>query len=113
MKSRLLLLAVFAAGCGPYSQPAARDMATARSCDWYQRCGEIGSGKRFATRDDCEVDVRKNWNDLWPVSECDGKIRGEDLDRCLQAIDLTSCNNALDFFNTVFNKCSKSNVCRG
>ncbi len=76
-------------------------------------CGEISNGKRYATRDACEVDVRKQWNDLWPIAECDNRIRAEDLDLCLKAIDITTCGNALDFFNTVFNKCGKAQVCRG
>lgn len=114
--SSLLLGATFLPllpACGPMSQARARDLATARSCDWYGKCGEIGQGKKYATRDACEVDVRASWNNYWPAADCDGKIRGEDLDVCLQAIELTDCNNAFDFLNTVLNKCGKSNVCRG
>jgi hypothetical protein len=114
MKTRFLLSMVLLAACGGnLSQGAARDLATKHSCDWYAKCGEIASGKKYATRDACEVDTRKSWNDLWPVADCDAKVRGEDLDVCLKAIDITTCGNLLDLANTVFNKCGKSQVCRG
>jgi hypothetical protein len=101
------------ASCGPPSREQARDMATTRSCDWYASCGEIGSGKRYETRDACEVDVRSSWNNLWPTADCNGKIDGDALDVCLKAIDITDCANGFDFFNTVFNKCGKDKVCPG
>lgn len=111
---RILLPLLIAAACGNYSQPVARDRATAQACDFFQRCGDIGEGETFATRDACEVDVRAAFNRQWPVEECDGKIRGEDLDRCLKAIEVTSCGNLWDIFvNTLGQKCPASEVCRG
>lgn len=108
----LLLLA--ATGCsGTWSQQAARDAATQKSCDYYARCGEIQRGARYNTREDCEIEVRAYWNNAWPAEDCDNKIRNEDMDVCLRAIENTQCDNAGDFFNTLFNKCSRSNVCKG
>src|SRR5687767_7514769 len=109
----MVAAAGLAASCGgPYTQAQARDMATDRSCDWYAKCGEIGAGKKYGDRDQCEVDVRSGWNDMWPVADCDKRIAPEDLDLCLKAIDITQCGNSFDFFNTVFNKCSKAEVCK-
>ena len=109
-----LLLALLTLGCsGTWSQTSARDAATAKTCDYYSKCAEIGSGKKYATRDACEVDVRSYWNNAWPLDECDNKIRNEDMDVCLKAIEITVCGNSFDFFNTIFNKCGKSSVCKG
>ncbi|MBS1151971.1 MAG: hypothetical protein H6Q89_3669 [Myxococcaceae bacterium] len=114
MRRALLCVLLALAGCGgPLSQPAARDLATARSCDWVAKCGEIGSGKSYASRDACEVGQRNDWNNRWSVGKCDGKVIPSDLDLGLKAIDSTSCGNALDILNTVYNKCSEANVCKG
>jgi hypothetical protein len=99
--------------CGNFSQATARDLATTHSCDWYAKCGEIGAGKTFETRDSCEVNVRVVWNATWPLDACDGKIPSKELDSCLNAIDNTQCANGLDLFNTLFNKCAQAQVCVG
>jgi hypothetical protein len=110
----LATLTLLATGCGGnYTQEDALDEVTPASCDWYEKCGEIGDGKQYATQGTCETEVRAQWNGLWPFGECNERIRSEDLDACLAAIEITSCGNGLDFFNTVFNKCGKAQVCRG
>ena len=108
----MLILALTGCG-GPLSQPAARDAAASHSCDWFNKCGEIGSGKSYATRDACDVNQRSDWNSRWTLAKCDGKVLPSDLDLCLKGIDSTVCGNAFDLFNTVFNKCSQTNVCKG
>lgn len=112
---RSLLFTLFAAamsllGCGNLSQAQARDQATTHACDWYQKCGDIGSGQKYENRDQCEVDVRSQFNNYWPPDQC-GSVKQDDLNVCLTAIDNTVCGNGLDFFNTIFNKCSQSVVC--
>ncbi len=110
----LALLTLLLAGCGgPLSQQAARDAATAHACDWYQKCGEIASGKTYATRDACEVKERSDWDTRLPLAKCDGKVIPSDLDLCLKAIDSTLCGNVLDVLNTLLNKCSAAQVCKG
>jgi len=106
-------LGLAAGCCSDHSQASARDAVTDASCDWYMRCGEIGSGKTYATRDSCEVQVRANWDTAWPVEECDGKIDGEQLNICLDAIGLTECGNGLDVANTLVNKCPRAKICSG
>jgi hypothetical protein len=103
-----------AAGCGSnHSQASARDAVTDASCDYYARCGEIGAGKTYETRDTCEVQVRANWDTAWPVEACDGKINSEQLNICLSAIGATECGNALDALNTLLNKCPQNKICSG
>ena len=109
-----MVLALVLAGCGgPLSQPAARDIMAARVCAWYDKCGNIGSGKTYATKDSCEVGERSDWDGYWPLATCDAKILPSDLDLCLKAVDATLCNNAFDQLNTIVNKCSKTQVCKG
>ena len=114
MRRIQLVLMLALAGCGgPLSQPAARDLAVVHTCDWVAKCGEIGSGKTYATRDSCDVGQRSEWNNRWSLAKCDGKIQPSDLDVCLKAIDSTVCGNGLDLLNTLFNKCSEAQVCKG
>ncbi len=113
-KPNLLGVLWVLAGCGgPLSQAAARDAAARHMCDWYQKCGEVGSGKTYATRDACDVKERSNWDSQFPLAKCDGKVIASDLDVCLKAIDSTVCGNGLDLLNTVFNKCNQAQVCKG
>jgi Family of unknown function (DUF6184) len=115
--TRIVLIATFvvAMSCGgnSTSQPAARDAATNASCDYYARCGQIGAGKTYETRDSCEVQVRSFWEGQWPAADCDGKIKSSALDICLGAISSTLCNNGVDVLNTVLVKCAKADVCGG
>lgn len=109
-----VLLSVAAIGCGGnYSQAAARDAATTQMCKCYDRAGKVGSGQKYENLDSCEIDQRAFWNDAWPVKDCDGRIKSEDLATCLKAIEITDCNNGFDTLNTVFNKCSSGAVCKG
>jgi hypothetical protein len=115
MTMALGLLAVgLAAGCGSdHSQASARDAVTDASCAYYARCGDIGSGRTYETRDSCEVQVRASWDTAWPVEACDGKINSEQLNVCLNAIGATECGNTLDVLNTLLNKCPQDKVCSG
>lgn len=110
LSSLFLVMASLSLACGPYDRAGARSAATSRACNWYQSCGEIGPGKTFETRDDCEVETANSFNSLWNSAACD-QIERDELEVCLKAIDITQCNNALDFLNTVFNKCGVSQVC--
>jgi hypothetical protein len=101
-------------GCGSSnSQADARDRATTTSCDWFQMCGQIGAGKRYETRDTCNVQVRASWDQAWPVASCDGKIDENQLGICLAAIQSTLCGNGLDVLNTLVNKCPEAKICGG
>lgn len=114
-----VILATFWAGttlqsCGSGSSQAdARDRATAASCDWWQMCGQIGAGKRYETRDTCNVQVRASWDSNWPVATCEGHIDESQLEICLAAIKITDCGNLLDIGNTLANKCPAAKVCSG
>jgi hypothetical protein len=105
-------------GCGDSTvagitdrQVDAVNAAASKTCDSYDRCGEIGSDKSFTTSSECETDRKAFWNDRWPAADCDGHINGEKLQFCLDAIKVTSCDSFIDQLQTVYSKCAKSDVC--
>ena len=104
---------VFSCSGDDHSQAGARDLATSHSCDYYARCGQIGAGQTYTSRDDCDVQVRAFWNGQWPATDCDGKISTSALGICTAAIDSTLCGNGVDVLNTVLVKCAKADVCGG
>jgi hypothetical protein len=109
----ILFAALVAAGCG-VSREGARDRAVTHACDRLQDCGNIGSGsgKLYSTREDCEVEQRSLWTNVWPEADCTDQISGDALDLCLQSIDRTACGFSLDIFSTG-NVCKKESVCSG
>lgn len=103
----LLALAMMASACG---LPGARESAAQRWCDFAARCDDIGSGKAYATRDECLTKMRGDMVDAWPTDKCDGKLNGTNLDVCLTAISGTQCDNFVDLLAT-YSKCGTDKVC--
>ncbi len=100
----------FLAFTGCVSVVDAREGGALRNCRFEQRCGNIGSGQNYASLEECLVDKRADFQNLWPTDRCDGRINGETLNVCFQAIENTQCNNLIDLFAT-FSKCEASDVC--
>ena len=118
MKRTLLLLSlvVSAVGCNTVAsvtkkQSDALTAVTNATCDRYNSCGDIGSGKTYTDSDDCQTQVKAFWNGQWPVADCDGHIDGNNLTICTDAVSSTDCSNFADQLNTVYDKCAKSDVC--
>ncbi|WP_239470023.1 DUF6184 family natural product biosynthesis lipoprotein [Archangium violaceum] len=115
-----LVGAVGLLGCGDSTlagitgkQVDAVSVAADNTCDAYERCGEIGSGKDFTNRDECITNRKSFWNDRWSMADCDGMINGDKLQFCLDAINSTSCTDIFDKADTIYTKCAKSDVCSG
>jgi hypothetical protein len=111
---RQLLWAVgivcLASGCG-WSVGSAREAAAQHTCTWYNKCSNIGSGKTYASFDECLTNQRSNWLNTWPSSSCDATINNPATDSCIAAIDNTACDSILDIANTAV-KCSAYTVCK-
>ena len=103
------------AGCGGgnLDQQDAREQATEHTCDRAAKCGQVGAGKTYVDRDDCEVKVAAFWNSRWSKEACDGNVRRDDLDLCLGAIDVTLCGDGLGEALTVTGQCKQDLVCAG
>lgn len=93
-------------------QADAVTVATDATCDRYEKCGEVGDGKTYTSRSDCESRVRAFWNDQWPASDCEGHISGDGLTTCTDRIKSTECGSFVDALATAYVSCSKSDVCR-
>jgi len=107
--NRFIIVAVAVVFQGCLSVDAARENASQRSCQLYDKCGDIGSGQTYASFDECLTKQRANWQDTWPTSACDGKINAEKYDVCIKAIDNTQCNG-FDIIATAL-KCTRGDVC--
>jgi hypothetical protein len=95
------------------SQPAAVDAAGENLCDNLDACGNIGEGKTYASRSDCETSRKAFWNDKWPAETCDGHIHGDNLQRCLDAIEEMDCNSLVDELRVLNGACAQEQVCAG
>jgi hypothetical protein len=106
----LALLAVSSLACG-WTPASARSELASKSCDYSNRCGEIGSGKKYADRSECLTKQNAAWLDALPSSTCEGKINAANLDVCLKQIDASGCSNIIDTLS-VFSKCNSGAVCK-
>jgi hypothetical protein len=100
-------------GCaGEPSREEYRDEITEAVCDRYDECGRIGSGRDYNSMDDCRVDMRNTFNDLWPSSECDqGRINPDRYDICYSRAKSLSCNNMLGETLWFGLNCNANQVC--
>lgn len=108
----LLVVALTTAGCIEPSRESRRDSAADARCGRLNECGRIGSGETYATFDDCVVEERSTFNDLWPSDECsEGRMNEELYEECLQELRTGSCNeNFFDLLSFV-GECNAGQVC--
>ncbi len=86
------------------------DGATTRSCDWYKKCGRIGSGETYSTYDDCITDQRASWLKTFPTDKCEGHVDEAAATACYHAIEDYSCSDWTDIVN-LYSKCNSDDVC--
>ena len=102
-----------AINCGGVSTDdvtSARNQATTASCNYFQKCKEIGSGLNYDTYADCTTQVLGNWTSGWPTSQCQGHINQAALTVCLDAIgSTTDCNGLAELIT--LSKCTAASVC--
>lgn len=88
----------------------AREGGAQRACRYEDRCGQVGSGKKHASMQECLTSYRSDFQEYWPTERCEGRINGETLNVCYTAIENTQCDNFVDYFATL-SKCESSDVC--
>ena len=89
----------------------AREIGAQRVCSFHDRCGNLGSGKRYLNPQECLTAERSNFQSGLPTDRCEGKVDPQAFSVCVTAIDNTRCNDLLDFINTA-SKCSWPSVCK-
>jgi hypothetical protein len=104
-----LVLALATSGCG-WTVESARETAAQKTCDYYVRCQQIGTGKAYASRDECVTQNRTSFLSLWPTATCGATLNTANLDLCLKGLDAAACNSGLDILSTLV-KCAPANVC--
>lgn len=107
-----LLILFFAASllsaCGEPTRDQYRDMAAEELCAEADRCGNLGE----RTYNDCLVEERARFSDLWPSSECsDGRINADRYERCINRVKVAACDG--NFFDglSAWSECRASQVC--
>ena len=95
------------------NQSNAVSAAAKENCDNYEACGNIGSGKEYATREECVTKRSAYWNDRWPANSCDKRINGNQLSTCLDGLKTIACNSYVDELKVNNEKCPQSSVCSG
>lgn len=101
-----LLLGV---ACEPTREELRDDLAAA-TCQRAEDCGKIPGS--FDSYDDCIVDKRADYNDLWPESECSNGRINEDLARsCIARRENYSCNSSFLDDLAFINECNADKVC--
>lgn len=110
MNRALILSFGLAAFSGCLTVTDARESGANHSCRYEDRCGNVGSGRSYASFADCLTSKRADFLNAWPTNTCDGRINGQSLDTCLKAIDNTQCNNIVDQFATL-TKCQSNDIC--
>lgn len=91
------------------NENAIHGMAMAR-CDREEICDNVGSGKKFATREVCMAELRDKGREELRATECPGGIDQAQLDKCLADIRGERCGNPLDTV-TRLASCRTSALC--
>jgi Family of unknown function (DUF6184) len=105
-----LVLVTVLAGCG-YTVESAREAAAQHTCDYAVRCNQVGTGKTYASRDECLTTQRSAYLTAWPTSTCANSLDSGNIDLCLKAWDATACDNLLALASTLV-ECSPLAICR-
>lgn len=108
----IMALGVSLTACSETTREEYRDEMTDQICqDYYGRCGKVGPGKTYASKDDCTVKVRVQINDMLPASKCDdGRIDEGKFEACMTRVSNASCSSLLDW-TSFLAECNASKVC--
>lgn len=110
LSSALIFITLSQVACLEASREDYRDDLAQASCERLEACSKIpGSYDSF---DDCVVEKRADFNDLWPESECgNGRINEVRAEDCIKRAETYSCNS--NFFDDLafVNECRAEKVC--
>jgi hypothetical protein len=88
----------------------ATDRIVAARCDREQKCNNIGASRKYASRSECEANLRSKMADELNFHECKTGINQRQVDKCLTQINGESCRNPLDTLERVV-ACRSSALC--
>ena len=96
-----------AAGTTPSAERAAENLTRAR-CDRAERCGEVGPGAQFTSREHC---LDTLWREsVAQATSCRAGIDQQAIEGCLTEIDAHGCDDAMGGFNQ-YAACKVEDLC--
>lgn len=101
---------VTGANVGAVSNESAIDRIVAARCARESACNNVGSDKRFTTRDVCTQKVRTDMRDDLSAKDCPRGIDQKELNECLTSIQKEDCNNPIDMIGRLA-ACRTSDLC--
>ena len=96
-------------GAGAETRSAARNISGAR-CEREARCNNIGDGKKFASVEVCEEQIRSEWANDLTAYDCPRGVVDAELDECLTAVKDEDCNSPFDTLSRV-SACTAGQIC--
>lgn len=90
---------------------AGRRIATAR-CDRLVACNQIGTDKKFASRDACMSEMQHDSTAALRDEDCPRGVAQPELDNCLADIRNERCDNVFDAVDRLAT-CRSGNLCIG
>jgi hypothetical protein len=73
----------------------ADQIASAR-CDHEEKCEHVGTGRKYATRDVCQTQLRSDTMGDLNAQKCPRGLDKDAVDRCVSAIRQESCSLSID-----------------
>lgn len=96
---------------GAGAMTAAVDGIVQARCDREERCDNIGSGKKFASRSLCETEVRAEWRSDLNAFECPQGVDENQLDKCKAQLRAEACDSVLDTLGRLA-ACRTNAICK-
>lgn len=89
---------------------AALEAIVEARCAREQRCGGLGPGREYVSRDECRRTIRAEWVDELNALVCSRGVEEEGLASCLRAMNQSNCNDILDALER-WTACRASDIC--
>jgi len=84
---------------------------TQARCDREARCNNVGSGKKYESREDCVTKTRADWRDDLNARECPNGVVSTQLASCVTQIKDESCGNPVEKLESVL-ACRTVDLCK-
>jgi hypothetical protein len=101
---------VTGANVGTVSNESAINRIVAARCAREAACNNLGTDKRFTSRDLCSQQLRSDMRDDLSAKDCPRGIDQKELDECLTEIQNENCNNPIDMIGRLA-ACRTSDLC--
>ena len=98
----------------PATRPAAMEgiqLISEARCDREVRCGGVGSGETYETRDQCVGDLKNDGYEDLDAKACPKGLDERELEQCLSEIQAERCGAPLDTLERLV-ACRSASLCK-